>query len=271
MIKAGETGGVLDEVLNRIASFMEYKARLSAKIQTAMTYPIIVSIFAIIIFFVMLTLILPKFSDIFIKLGSELPAYTQFLINISVFLRSPWCLFLLVAIASGFWGFKKIYSSETGRYFFDSLFLKLPIFGDLIKKIAISRFTRTLGTLIKSGVPILLALEIVENASGNAVVTRTVKQIQNEVRQGGMIHKPLENSTLFPPMVVSMISVGEETGELDAMLEKISDFYDIEVETGIESLTSMIEPFMMIFLGGMVGAVIIGMYLPMFKIFETLN
>ncbi len=271
MIRAGETGGVLDEVLNRISAFMEYRARLSAKIKSAMAYPVVVSVFAVIIFFIMLTLILPRFSAIFTRLGSDLPAYTQFLINISEFLRSPSCIFLILAIAALTFGFFRIYSTEQGKYFFDKLFLKIPVVGNLVQKIAIARFTRTFSTLIKSGVPILTSLEIVQDSAGNAVVAKTVKNIQEEVKQGGMIHFALERSTVFPPMVISMISVGEETGELDIMLAKVADFYDTEVETGIEALTSMLEPFMMVFLGGMIGAVIVGMYLPMFKIFEALN
>ncbi len=271
MIKAGETGGVLDEVLNRVSAFMEYRARLSAKIKSAMAYPSVVSVFAVIIFFVMLTLILPRFSAIFTRLGSDLPAYTQFLINISEFLRSTSCIFLILSLIAAAFGFMRIYSTEKGKYFFDSLSLKIPVLGSLIQKISIARFTRTFATLIKSGVPILTSLEIVQDSAGNAVVVRTVKNIKNEIKQGGMIHTALERSYVFPPMVVSMIAVGEETGELDMMLAKVADFYDTEVETGIEALTSMLEPFMMVFIGGMIGAVIVGMYLPMFKIFEALN
>lgn len=271
MVKAGETGGVLDEVMNRIALFMENRARLSAKIKSAMAYPVVVSVFAIIIFFVMLTVILPKFSQIFNRLGSELPAYTQFLINLSEFLRSPAVFLLIISLGAIGYGFKKIYSLERGKYFFDKIFLGLPIFGSLLQKVAIARFTRTFGTLIKSGVPILTSLEIVEESSGNAVLARTVKDVREEVKQGGMIHKPLEKSDIFPPMVTSMIAVGEETGELDLMLTKIADFYDTEVEAGVESLTSLLEPIMMVFLGGMVGAVIVGMYLPMFKIFDAIH
>ncbi len=271
MIKAGETGGVLDEVLNRISGFMEYKARLSSKIKAAMAYPAVVTVFAVIIFFAMLILVLPRFSTIFARLGSELPLYTQVLINISEFLRSPSCIFLIIALISGWYGLTRIYATEKGKYFFDSLLLKIPVLGGLIQKISISRFTRTFGTLIKSGVPILTALEIVQDSAGNAVVTKAVRSIKEEIKQGGMIHTPLERSPVFPPMVISMIAVGEETGELDKMLAKIADFYDSEVESGIEALTSMLEPFMMVFLGGMIGAVIVGMYLPMFKIFEALQ
>jgi len=271
MIKAGETGGVLDEVMNRIALFMENRARLSAKVKSAMTYPAVVSVFALIIFFVMLTVILPKFSEIFSRLGSELPAYTQTLINISDFLRSPSIFLLFISLGAVGYGFKKIYSLENGKYFFDKLFLTIPILGSLLQKLAIARFTRTFGTLIRSGVPILTSLEIVEEASGNAVLAKSVKEVKEEVKQGGMIHKPLERCNIFPPMVTSMIAIGEETGELDLMLSKIADFYDAEVEAGVEALTSLLEPLMMVFLGGMVGAVIVGMYLPMFKIFDAIK
>ena len=270
MIKAGETGGVLDEVLERIAVFMENKAKLSAKIKSAMAYPTVVSVFAVIIFFVMLTVILPKFSQIFHRLGSELPAYTQFLIEVSEFLRSPALLLVIISLCAVGYGYKKIYSLEKGKHFFDKIYLGVPIFGSVIQQLCIARFTRTFGTLVKSGVPILTSLEIVEESSGNAVFAKAVKGIKDEVEQGGMIHQPLEKSSIFPPMVTSMIAVGEETGELDLMLSKIADFYDTEVEAAVEGLTSLLEPIMMVLLGGMVGAVIVGMYLPMFKIFEAI-
>lgn len=271
MLKAGETGGVLDDVLSRLAKFLEDRAKLSNKIKSAMTYPTVVSILATIIFFVMLTVILPKFAEIFARLDSELPAYTQLLINISNVLRSPWSILILVVIGCIVYGFKRIYATEGGRYIIDKLSLKVPVFGDLIQKISVARFTRTLGTLVKSGVPILTSLEIVEESSGNAVISRAVKEVREEVKQGGSINAPLEKSKVFPPMVVSMIAVGEETGELDSMLSKIADFYDAEVETTVEALTSLLEPIMMVFLGGMVGTVIVGMYLPMFKLFEAVK
>ena len=275
MIKAGETGGVLDVVLNRIAKFMEDRARLSSKIKSAMTYPVVVAVVATIIFFVMLTVILPKFSQIFSRLGTDLPAYTRFLMDISNLLlgamKFPWCIVLLVFFGSIFFGFKKLYSIEAGKYYIDKIFLRLPVFGNLLKKVAVARFTRTLGTLIKSGVPILTALEIVEESSGNAVLARAVKNVKENIKQGGSISSELEQQGIFPAMVVSMISVGEETGELDAMLSKIADFYDTEVEAAVEALTSLLEPLMMVFIGGIVGSVIVGMYLPMFKIFESIK
>ena len=271
MVRAGETGGVLDEVLNRIAKFMEDKARLSAKVKSAMAYPMVVTVLAIIIFFVMLTVILPKFSEIFSRLGGAIPAYTQFLINISEVLRSAWLLLIIACVGIIIFGFKKIYSTRQGKYIIDKIMLKLPVLGGLMQKVAVARFSRTFGTLIRSGVPILSSLEIVEESSGNAVFAKAISNVHEEIKQGGSINAPLEKSKIFPPMVVSMIAVGEETGELDSMLSKIADFYDSEVDAAVDALTSLIEPLMMVFLGGMVGAVIVGMYLPMFKIFENIH
>ncbi|MEW5820163.1 MAG: type II secretion system F family protein [Cyanobacteriota bacterium] len=271
MIRAGETGGVLDEVLNRIAQFMENRARLIGQVKSAMAYPAIVTILALIIFFVMLTFVLPKFSQLFGRLGGELPAYTQFLINISEFLRSAWLIVIILAVIGLVFLFKQIYATDTGRYYIDKISLKVPVFGDLFKKVAVARFTRTFGTLVRSGVPILSSLEIVEESAGNAVLARVVAEVRDEVSQGGRISDPLDRSPLFPPMVVSMIAIGEETGELDAMLSKIADFYDMEVEGAVNALTSLLEPLMIVVLGGMVGAVIVGMYLPLFKIFDKIG
>ena len=271
MIRAGETGGVLDEVLNRLAKFLEDRARLVGQVKSAMAYPAIVTFLALIIFFVMLTFVLPKFSQLFGRLGGELPAYTQFLINISEFLRSWWLIVIIAAIVGLVFLFKQVYSTDTGRYHIDKFSLKIPVFGDLFKKVAVARFTRTFGTLVKSGVPILSSLEIVEESAGNAVLAKVVSEVRSEVTQGGTISDPLARSALFPAMVVSMIAIGEETGELDAMLAKIADFYDMEVEAAVNALTSLLEPMMIVVLGGMVGAVIVGMYLPLFKIFDKIG
>ncbi len=271
MLKAGETGGVLDEVLNRLAKFLEDKARLTNKIKSAMAYPVVVAVLAVIIFFVMLTVILPKFSEIFSRLGSELPAYTQTLINISEVLRSAWLILIIFTLGLIVFAFKNFYSSKNGKYIVDKLSLNVPVLGSLIRKVSVARFSRTFGTLVKSGVPILTSLDIVEESSGNAVLARAVRSVKEEVKQGGLISTQLDKSKLFPPMVVSMIAVGEETGELDSMLTKVADFYDDEVEAAVDALTSLLEPIMMVFLGGMIGAVIIGMYLPMFKIFEAIK
>lgn len=271
MIRAGETGGVLDEVLNRIAKFMEDRARLIGQVKSAMAYPAVVTVLALIIFFIMLTFVLPQFSQLFGRLGGELPAYTQFLINISEFLRSAWIIVVIAAVIGFIFLFKQVYSTEKGRYQIDKFSLKLPVFGSLFKKVAVARFTRTFGTLVKSGVPILYALEIVEQSAGNAVLAKVVASVREEVTQGGTINEPLSRTPLFPPMVVSMIAIGEETGELDAMLEKIADFYDMEVEGAVNALTSLLEPLMIVVLGGLVGAVIVGMYLPLFAIFDKIG
>lgn len=271
LVRAGETGGVLDDVLNRVAKFLEDRAKLVGEVKSALTYPAIVSVMATVIFFVMLTFILPKFSELFGRLGSELPAYTQFLINISKVLRSAWLLLIIAVLVGFFFAFKQIYSTPEGKFHIDKLSLKIPVFGPLLKKVSVARFTRTFGTLVKSGVPILSSLEIVEESAGNEVLARVVKEIRQEVNQGGSITTPLERSKIFPGMVVSMISIGEETGELDAMLEKIADFYDLEVENAVAAMTSLIEPIMIVVLGGLVGAVIVGMYLPMFKMFEAIG
>lgn len=271
MLKAGETGGVLDEVLNRLAGFLEERAKLSAKVKSAMTYPTVVSIFSVIIFFVMLTVVLPQFGALFQQLGSKLPAYTLFLISISEVLRSAWLLVIIVSIVAIVIGCKKFYATEIGKYNVDKVLLKMPVLGPLFQKIAVARFSRTFGTLIKSGVPILTALDIVKEASGNAVIAKAIAAAYKEVEQGGMINQPLEKANVFPPMVISMIAVGEETGQLDLMLTKIANFYDEEVSATVDSLTSLIEPIMMVFLGGMVGAIIVGMYLPMFKIFDAVR
>jgi type IV pilus assembly protein PilC len=271
MVRAGETGGVLDEVLNRIAKFLEDRARLLHQVKSALTYPAIVTLLALVIFFVMLTFILPKFSQLFGRLGSDLPAYTQFLINVSEFLRSAWILLIIAIIVGLVFLFRHVYATEKGRYEIDKIFLQIPVFGDLLKKVAVARFTRTFGTLVKSGVPILNSLEIVQDTAGNAVVSGIVGDVKEAVTQGGTINEPLARSGLFPAMVVSMIAIGEETGELDAMLTKIADFYDMEVEAAVSTMTSLIEPMMIVVLGGLVGAVIVGMYLPMFKIFEKIG
>jgi type IV pilus assembly protein PilC len=223
----------------------------------------------------MLTVILPKFAQIFARLGTDLPVYTQFLMNLSKavlgMIKFPWSILTLISVLSIFFGVKTLYSIKKGRYIIDKIALYVPVFGSLLKKVGVARFTRTFGTLIKSGVPILTSLEIVEESSGNAVLAKAVRKVSDEVRQGGTISMPLEKSGIFPPMVVSMIAVGEETGELDSMLAKIADFYDAEVEAAVDALTSLLEPLMMVFIGGVVGSVIVGMYLPMFKIFESIK
>jgi type IV pilus assembly protein PilC len=258
MVQAGETGGVLDDVLNRLAKLLEDAARLENQIKSAMTYPVIVSILAILIFVGMCKFIIPVFAGIFQELGSELPAFTQFLVNVSNFLNS-WMFWLIpLGIFALVTGYKMFYSTPFGRRFMDRLFLKLPVFGDLVVKTAVARFSRTFGSLSRAGVPILSSLEITGETAGNAVIEIALNNARQEVKEGGQITPALERQKVFPPMALQMLSIGEETGELDKMLMKIADFYENEVEEAIKALTSIMEPFMILFLGGMVGSILVG-------------
>ena len=271
MVQAGETGGVLDDVLNRLAKLLEDAARLENQIKSAMTYPVIVSILAILIFVGMCKFIIPVFAGIFQELGSELPAFTQFLVNVSNFLNS-WMFWLIpLGIFALMTGYKMFYSTPFGRLFMDRLFLKLPVFGDLVVKTAVARFSRTFGSLSRAGVPILSSLEITGETAGNAVIEIALNNARQEVKEGGQITPALERQKVFPPMALQMLSIGEETGELDKMLMKIADFYENEVEEAIKALTSIMEPFMILFLGGMVGSILAGMYLPIFKIMNEIK
>lgn len=271
MIRAGETGGILDEVLARLAEFQESASRLTQKVQSAMYYPIAVLLVALLVLWGMLTFILPIFSKMFTEMGAELPAFTQLLLSLSDFVRSIWMLILFLAVLGAGAGIAKWYQTEQGRYKIDAFLLTLPVFGDLLKKVAIARFSRTFGTLIHSGVPMLSSLEVVKETAGNAVIMRSIENVHNEVRQGGTVSKPLSRDPIFPPMVTQMVAIGEETGRMDEMLEKIADFYDVEVENSVEALTSLLEPIMVVGIGGIVGAVVIGMYLPIFTIINQVK
>lgn len=271
MIQAGEVGGVLDEVLNRLAKLLEDMARLQNQIKSALAYPVVVGILATGIFVGMTVFLIPIFAKIFVELGTELPPLTAFLMTCSQILRSFWSL----AIIAGFVGFKFAYSqyykTRVGRETIDRLSLKMPLFGDLIQKSSVARFSRTFGSLTRSGVPILTSLEIVRDTSGNQVVANAIDAARAEIQQGGMISLALQKEKVFPPMAIQMISIGEETGELDGMLMKIADFYEDEVEQAVKALTSVLEPIMILVLGGMVGTILLAMYLPLFKVFETLG
>lgn len=271
MIRAGETGGILDEVLARLAEFQESASKLTQKVQSAMYYPIAVLLVALLVLWGMLTFILPIFSKMFTEKGAELPAFTQLLLSLSDFVRSIWMLILFLAVVGAGVGIAKWYQTDEGRYKIDAFLLTVPIFGDLLKKVAIARFSRTFGTLIHSGVPMLSSLEVVKDTAGNAVIMRSIETVHNEVRQGGTVSKPLSRDPIFPPMVTQMVAIGEETGRMDEMLEKIADFYDVEVENAVEALTSLLEPIMVVGIGGIVGAVVIGMYLPIFTIINQVK
>lgn len=271
MVRAGEAGGILDDVLKRLAEFLEARAKLNAKVKSAMVYPSVVLAVAVLVFWAMLTFILPIFQGLFKNVGGELPAYTQFLITLSELMRSIWMGLFVIAVLAASWGIRTWYGTDSGRLQIDGFMLRLPVFGDLIKKVAIARFSRTFGTLVRSGVPMLSALDVVKDTAGNAVLALSVDRVSQEVRQGGSISKPLSKDVLFPPMVTQMVAVGEETGRLDEMLEKVADFYDIEVENAVEALTSLLEPIMVVGIGGIVGSVVVGMYLPIFTVINQIR
>lgn len=272
LIQAGEVGGVLDEVLNRLAKLLEDLARLQNQIKSAMAYPVTVGFLAVIIFVGMTVFLLPIFADMFEDLGADLPVFTQVMMMISRFLRQPlnW-VFMIAGISAAGFAYRRYYATLNGRRVIDRLSLKMPLFGDLIQKTATARFCRTFGSLSKSGVPILTALEIVRDTAGNQVIAEAVDEARKDVQSGGMISLALQKHAVFPTMAIQMISIGEETGELDAMLMKVADFYEDEVEQAVKALTSVMEPIMIMVLGGMVGSILVSMYLPMFKIMEAIG
>ncbi|HEX4049211.1 MAG TPA: type II secretion system F family protein, partial [Elusimicrobiota bacterium] len=265
MIKAGELGGILDTILERLTVYMESSEALKAKVKSAMMYPaIVLSICAIVTCFLMV-FVIPTFKNIFASFGAELPLPTQVLINISDTMKHFW--YLLVAIPYGAYkGFGYFYKTPNGHRFVDGNVLKAPIFGIILKKVAVARFTRTLGTLIKSGVPIMQALETVAQTAGNVVISEAVLLTRESIREGGHLSDPLKKSGIFPNMVTSMISVGEETGALDVMLSKIADFYDQEVDTAVKGLTSLIEPIVIVVMGIVIGTIVVSMFMPMFSL-----
>ena len=245
MVRAGELGGILDEVFNRLAGFLEKDFNLKKKVKSAMTYPMVILVMAVVIVFFLVTFILPTFVSLFVGMNMKLPLPTKILITFTEGARNPVVVGITLAVLiGGFFLFKRWTSTQTGRYQYDKFKLKLPVFGMLIRKVAISRFCRTLGALLQSGVPIMQALEIVGKASGNEVIAETVTKVRESVREGESIAVPLNLSGLFPPLVTQMVAVGEETGNLDGMLSKIADFYDVEVEYMLASLTSLLEPLL---------------------------
>jgi type IV pilus assembly protein PilC len=270
LCKAGEIGGFLDAVLLQIAENYEAEVKLRAKIKSAMTYPIVVGCIALIAMVVMLTFVVPTFAKIFKSLGSKLPAPTQFLVDLSHAMKFLLPIGIIGAIA-GMIIWRRIRDQERVKAFVDPLKLKVPVFGPLFQKVAIARFARNLGTMIKSGVPILQALDIVADTTGNWTITKAVRDVQDSVRQGEALTQPLSQHDVFPPMVVQMMAVGEDTGALDTMLAKIAEFYDQEVEATTESLTALIEPIMIAVLGGLVGSMIVALYLPIFEVYNHIG
>jgi len=265
MIEAGEVGGILDTILGRLAGFKEKSMALQKKIKGAMTYPTICLGISLIILVVILVFVVPVFKEMFEGFGSSLPAPTQIVVNMSEGMKN-YFIYIIILIGLFVFIIKKIYATERGKLKMDGFFLKAPIVGDLIRKVAVAKFTRTLGTMLQSGVPILDSLQVVAKTAGNKVIERAVFRVSDAVAEGRAIVEPLEETGVFPNMVVQMINVGESVGALDTMLEKIADFYDEEVDQAVENLTAMIEPFMMVFLGGMIGGLVVAMYLPIFKI-----
>ena len=265
MIEAGETGGILDTILTRLSFFMEKSMVLKKKIKGALTYPTVCLAISILILIVILVFVVPVFQSMFEGFGHSLPLPTMIVVYMSEFFKANF-IYILIGFFVLSMIIKKIYSTEKGRILMDRAALRSPVFGPLLRKVAVSKFTRTLSTMLSAGVPILEALQVVAKTAGNKVIEQAVFRVGDSIAEGRPIAEPLEESGVFPNMVVQMINVGESVGALDSMLEKIADFYDEEVDQAVENLTAMIEPFMMVFLGGLIGGIVVAMYLPIFKL-----
>ena len=271
LVRAGEVSGTLDTVLDRIAQFQEKELELRGKIKSAMTYPVIVLVFALGVTYFLLTTIVPQFATILTQLGADLPFITRALIAVSNFLQTMGWVLGVIAIAAYF-VFQQYYKTNQGRHVIDAVKLKIPVFGNLLKKSALSSFSRTFSLLLASGVNIIETLEITKGAAGNAIIEDALTNAKNAVQQGEQISQPLmAASSIFPPMVTSMISIGEETGALDSMLAKVADYYEREVDEAVDQLTAALEPIMIVFLGAIVGLIVAGMFLPMFAIIGKLS
>jgi type IV pilus assembly protein PilC len=264
LVVAGEEGGILDTILTRLANYIEKAEALKKKVKSAMIYPSTIVGVAIIVVMILMIFVIPVFETMFKSAGQNLPLPTYIVMQLSRFVKS-YVLFIIPALILGVYLLRKYYQTNTGKLMIDRLLLKLPVFGPLFKKIAVARFSRTLGTLVSSGVPILDGLNIVSRTAGNRTVENAILNARASIREGETIAEPLGRSNIFPPMVISMISVGESTGALDTMLSKIADFYEEEVDIAVANLTSLLEPFLMIFLGVVIGGVVIAMYLPIFQ------
>ncbi|MBW2704743.1 MAG: type II secretion system F family protein [Deltaproteobacteria bacterium] len=264
MIAAGEAGGILDAILRRLAAYMEKAAKLKAQVKGAMTYPIVTLIIAVVVLAVILVFVIPVFEEMFADFGGVLPAPTQIVVAMSDMVKTK-IVYIIVGLILFIIAFKKFHSTQKGRDVVDDLLLRIPVFGGLLRKVAVAKFTRTMGTMLASGVAILEALDIVAKTAGNRTVEKAIYNVRSGIAEGRTMADPLGESGVFPPMVCQMIGVGESTGALDAMLEKIADFYDEEVDQAVENLTALIEPFMLVFLGVTIGGLVVAMYLPIFK------
>ena len=271
MVAAGEAGGILDTILNRLAAYIEKAMKLKGKVKGAMVYPFVVSSIAILVIGVIMIFVVPTFSKMFTTLGGTLPLPTLIIINASNFLAGIGGLLTGAAIVGFVVFIKQFRRTEKGKYATDKILLKLPIFGPLLNKVAVAKFTRTLGTLVSSGVPILDGLEITAKTSGNKIIEYAIMEVRKGVISGKTLAEPITKAKVFPPMVTHMIAVGESTGALDSMLSKIADFYDDEVDAAVNNLTAMMEPMLMVFLGGAVGFIVVAMYLPIFKLITLIK
>lgn len=265
LVAAGEVGGILDTILNRLAAYIEKAMKLKSQVKGAMVYPVSIIVIASVVIAGLLIFVIPIFASMFADFGQALPMPTQIVINMSNFLKKWWWL-IGGALFGTFYGLKKYYATDAGNKVMDALFLKLPVFGPLLRKVAVAKFTRTLGTMISSGVPIMDGLEIVAKTAGNRVIEAAIMKTRESISAGKTISEPLMQSNIFPSMVCQMISVGEATGALDNMLNKIADFYDDEVDSAVEAMTALMEPMLMAFLGVTVGGLVIAMYLPIFAL-----
>ena len=270
MIKAGEVSGALEQVLDRLAIFAEKQAALRSKVRSALIYPVVVVVLSTVIVTIILIYVVPRFQDIYEGLGGELPGLTMILVTMSALVlnRAPYVLGSFVLLFILFW---RINKTQKGKHLFDIIKLKLPVFGTIIQKASIARFARTFGTLLDTGVPILQSLIIVKDTSGNEVVSKAMVEIHASIREGETISEPMRNHAVFPPLVVHMIAVGEETGAIDAMLMKVADAYEREVEDAVDALTALIEPLLIVFLGFIIGFIVIALYLPIFKIGDVIK
>ena len=271
MVEAGETGGVLDETLRRLAKLLEGNAKLQNQIKGAMGYPVAVLVIAVLVFLGMTIFLIPTFAGIFEDLGAELPLFTQLMVDLSKVLRSSFSVLLGGGIVAGAWLFSRYYATPVGRRKVDALLLKLPLFGDLLQKTATAQFCRTFSSLTRAGVPILLSLEIVQETAGNSVIGDAIVDSRRDVQEGIPLSVALGRKQVFPDLALSMLAIGEETGQMDAMLSKVADFYEDEVEAAVKALTSMLEPAMIVIVGGIVGSILLAMYLPMFSIFDQIK
>jgi type IV pilus assembly protein PilC len=271
MVEAGEAGGVLDESLKRLAKLLEDNARLQNQIKGAMGYPVAVLVIAILVFLGMTIFLIPTFAGIFEDLGAELPLFTQLMVDLSKLLRSSASLVFAGALLVAVWLFSRYYATQKGRRVVDRFLLKVPLFGDLIMKTATAQFCRIFSSLTRAGVPILMALEISSETAGNSIISDAILDSRGLVQEGVLLSTALTRQKVLPEMALSMLSIGEETGQMDQMLSKVADFYEDEVSAAVKALTSMLEPAMIVVVGGIVGSILLAMYLPMFSVFDQIQ